>query len=128
MRVFKTRLFAEWANKEGVSDDILWSAIVEMEHGLIDASLGGNVYKKRIAMKDRGRRGGARTLIATRFKETAFFMYGFAKNVRTNISKKERKALKMLAQQLLAYSTSGLEKAMMVGEFFEVKVDEENNS
>jgi len=99
-----------------------------MEQGLIDVNLGGNVYKKRVAIKGRSKRGGVRTLIATRFEETIFYMYGFAKNARANISKKELKALKILAEQLLSYSGKGIDKAIVAREFIEVKSDEENNS
>lgn len=128
MRIIKTKNFSGWAVDEGVTDRTLWNAISEMEQGLIDANLGGNVYKKRVAIKKRGKRGGIRTLIATRFKGTAFFVYGFSKNTRTNISKKELKALKMLAEQLLGYSGKGIDKAIIAGEFIEVKSDEESNS
>ena len=128
MRVIKTKDFSEWADDEGLTDKVLWDVVVEMEQGLIGANLGGNVYKKRISIKGRGKRGGARTLVATRFKDTAFYMYGFSKNVRTNISKKELKALKMLAEQLLGYSGKGIDKAITAGEFIEVENYEENNS
>jgi hypothetical protein len=37
-----------------------------MEQGLIDADLGGGLFKKRIALPGRGKSGGARTLIATK--------------------------------------------------------------
>jgi len=47
MHIFKTRLFAKWAHKENVSDASLFQAIQEMERGIIDADLGGYVYKKR---------------------------------------------------------------------------------
>ena len=128
MRVIKTRSFAEWADNEGLTDKALWSAVLEMEQGLVDVNLGGNVYKKRIAIKGAGKRGGARTLIATRFKGTIFYMYGFSKNMRTNISKKELKALKMLAEQLLSYSGKGIDKAIIAREFIEVESNEKNNS
>jgi hypothetical protein len=49
MRIFKTRLFAKWARKEKLTDRLLQQAIHEMEQGLLDADLGGCVYKKRIA-------------------------------------------------------------------------------
>lgn len=47
MRVFKTRIFARWADKEGVSDEALLAAMDEINRGLIDANLGGHVFKKR---------------------------------------------------------------------------------
>ena len=47
MQAFKTRVFARWASCEGLGDDALASAVIEMEHGLIDAKLGGQVVKSR---------------------------------------------------------------------------------
>jgi len=97
MRIFKTRLFSKWARQEGILDDSLRRAICEMDEGLIDANLGSSVYKKRIAVDGRGKRGGVRTLLAYKLEDGAFFIYGFAKNARGNISSKELKALKQLA-------------------------------
>jgi hypothetical protein len=47
--------------------------------GLIDADLGGHIVKKRVALPGRGKSGGARTLLAYRLGDRAFFVYGFAK-------------------------------------------------
>ena len=82
MHAFKTRTFARWADRNGVNDQALAAAAAEMERGLIDARLGGQVVKKRVALPDRGKRGGARTLVAFKRGEKAFFVYGFAKNER----------------------------------------------
>ncbi|STX52141.1 Uncharacterized protein conserved in bacteria [Legionella busanensis] len=65
-----------------------------MNKGLFDANLGGNVYKKRIPLDNKGKRGGARTIVAFRFNNKAFFIYSFAKNKKANITDKELKALK----------------------------------
>lgn len=89
MQAFKTKIFARWARSEGLGDDTLASAIAEMERGLIDAKLGGHIVKKRVGMSGRGKRGGIRTLVAYHQGKKAFFVYGFAKNVRGNISDKE---------------------------------------
>ncbi len=68
----------------------------------------------------RGKRGGARTLIAFRQGEKAFFMYGYPKNERANIDSDELKALRFLAKELLGYSPQGLVKAIRAGELIEV--------
>ena len=47
-RVFKTRYFTRWMRKTGLSDDALCAAVAEMAHGLVDADLGGGVFKKRV--------------------------------------------------------------------------------
>ncbi len=48
MRIFKSRTFEKWAKKQGLTDEDLKKAVLEIENGLIDANLGGNVYKKHI--------------------------------------------------------------------------------
>ena len=57
-RVFKTRQFAKWMRKTDLTDDALCLAVSEMVSGLVDADLGGDVLKKRVALPGRGKRGG----------------------------------------------------------------------
>ena len=125
MQIFKTKLFSRWAEKEGLTDEALQAAVEELENGLVDADLGGHVYKKRVSLAGRGKRGGARTLIAFRIGEKAFFLYGFAKNVRSNISDKDLKALRLLAGVLLNYTDAALTKAVKAGELIEVVNNDE---
>jgi hypothetical protein len=42
---YKNKEFSKWAKKEGLSDALLLAALDEMEHGLVEADLGGNVFK-----------------------------------------------------------------------------------
>ena len=86
MRIFKTRYFERWMQKSGLSDDALLNAVAEMERGLIDADLGGGIFKKRIALPNRGKSGSVRTLIATNKNDRWFFVLGFEKNQRDNIN------------------------------------------
>lgn len=124
MRVFKTRWFARWAEKEGVTDAALLDAVDEMNRGLIDASLGGQVFKKRVGIDGRGKSGGLRTLLAFRVGDRAFFVFGFAKNVRVNVSEKELRALKLMASELLGSDARALLKDLRAGELYEVESDE----
>jgi hypothetical protein len=123
-RIFKTKGFYYWAIKEGLSDGALRSAVSEMEAGLLDANLGSFVYKKRVALPGRGKRGGARTLVAFKREDKAFFIYGFAKNQQANVMQNELKALKLLATQLLNYTDEALTIAMNKNELLEVSNDE----
>jgi len=125
MQAFKTRTFAKWANGTGLDDDALAMALAEMDRGLIDARLGGEVVKKRLALRGRGKRGGVRTLVAFRQDEKAFFIFGFAKNDRANISNDELRALKFLAKELLNYSATSLTKALQTGELIEIEVNDD---
>lgn len=64
MRVFKTKWFTRYATRENIDDDSLKDTIKRVEKGLMDAELGGNLIKIRIARKGQGRSSGYRTLIA----------------------------------------------------------------
>lgn len=98
--------------KNDIVDASLVKAVGEMEAGLIDAELGGSLYKKRIALSGMGKRGGVRTIIATLFKEKWFFLYGFNKNEKASISAKEKRTLTKLAEQFLRYSDEELNKVI----------------
>ncbi|MCW5700805.1 MAG: type II toxin-antitoxin system RelE/ParE family toxin, partial [Rhodospirillales bacterium] len=63
MRVFKTKPFARFADREGIADAELREAILRAEDGLIDADLGGGVIKQRIARKGQGKSGGFRSIV-----------------------------------------------------------------
>jgi hypothetical protein len=52
-----------------------------------------------------------------------FFVYGFAKNVRSNIKPNELEALKAYAAILLSYSERDLDKAVKTGALNEVEND-----
>lgn len=81
------------------------------------------MVKKRVAVGGRGKSGGVRTLLAYKVDDKAFFVYGFAKNARANISANELKALKRLAKELLGYSDKALTEAIKHGALFEVESD-----
>ena len=48
--VFKTRHFARWMRKTELTNEALCEAVREMLLGLVDADLGGHVFKKRVAL------------------------------------------------------------------------------
>jgi hypothetical protein len=125
VQLFKTKAFSRWARVEGLGDDALAAAVFEIEAGLIDAELGGQVVKKRVALPGRGRRGGTRTLVAFKQAEKAFFIYGFSKTERANISALELSALKLLAKELLGYPQRILAKAIQTGDLIGIRVDDD---
>ena len=108
-RVFKTRHFSRWMRKTDLIDDALCAAVSEMVAGLIDAELGGGVVKKRIALPGRGKSGVTRTLVATNKDNRWFFVFGFEKNERANINKKELEALQDIASDLLRLNSNQLD-------------------
>jgi hypothetical protein len=118
-----TKAFERWRAKEGLSHRALCKAMDELERGLIDANLGGGLYKKRASRIGTGKSGGYRTLIAARFRDRAIFVFGFAKNERDNIDRHEERALKAYAAQLLGYDASEVARAVKAGEWIRLRCD-----
>ncbi|MBU4610841.1 type II toxin-antitoxin system RelE/ParE family toxin [Achromobacter sp. GG226] len=61
-----------------------------------------------------------RTLLATRLADTWFFLIGFAKNDRANITNAELQALRALADELLPLSPAQLALAAHAGTLLEI--------
>jgi len=91
-----------------------------MSQGLIDADLGGGVVKKRVGLAGRGKRSGARTLVATNKGSRWFFLFGFEKNERANISAEEKEALQTIAQDLLSRTAKELDAQVGEGTLQEI--------
>ena len=124
-RVFRTRSFTRWMRKAGLTDEVLCVAVSEMAQGLIDADLGGHLVKKRLALPGQDKRGGARTIVATKMADRWFFVLGFAKNERANIEAAELKALQELAKHYLGFDDLQIEQAIDSGVLTEVRHDDE---
>jgi hypothetical protein len=106
--------------KLSLSDTLLYFAVTEMEAGLIDANLGGGIVKKRIRLAGISKRGGARTIVATNFGNRWFFLYGFGKNERSNISKRELRLFQEVAKDLIELDDRQIAIALSAGEIEEV--------
>jgi len=113
--------------KTELTDAGLCQAVEEMAAGLIDADLGGGVVKKRVGLGNRGKRGGARTWIATNKGDRGFFVYGFEKNERANIDDEEREALRDLAADLLARPARPLDESAADGALQEICHDNQSS-
>ena len=123
-RIFRTRYFSRWMRKAKLADNALCMAVAEMENGLIDADLGGGVMKKRVALPGREKSGSTRTLVATNKGDRWFFLFGFEKNERANITVEELEALKGLAKQLLDRTQDQLDEAILDGSLQEICHDQ----
>jgi hypothetical protein len=119
-RVFKTRHFARWMRKTALTDPALCCAVREMAAGLVDADLGGGVVKKRIGLPGRGKKGSVRTIVATRRAGLSFFVHGFAKSERENITSDELAQLRGLSGELLTLSPGALDVALIDGALEEI--------
>ena len=119
-RVLKTPVFNRWMRKADLTDQALSKATDEMKNGLIDADLGGGILKKRVPLPGRGKRGAARTLLATNRKGRWIFLFGFQKNDRENISGHELEALQELSSDLMGFSEAEIDLAVARHELLEV--------
>ena len=124
MRVFVTKIFAQFARKERLDDARLCEAVTRAERGSVDAELGGNLIKQRVARPGAGRSGGYRTVIAYRAARRSVFLYGFAKSQRDNIDDRELDDLKKLARHYLSYTDEQIATAMNERELREVCCDD----
>ena len=111
--------------KTELIDQAFCVSVVEMASGLIDGDLGGGVFKKRIPLPGRGKRGGARTLVATNLGNRWFFVFGFEKNERANVSAAELGAMQLIAADLLGLSSSALDAHVLSGALVEICHDRE---
>ena len=116
-----TRHFSKWASKQKISQDDLSLALTEVQAGNFEASLGGHIYKKRIKFKGQGKSGSGRTIICYKKRDRAIFIHGFAKNQKSNLSKKESDIFKELSKILLNLSTKEVSIAINNGDIIEVK-------
>lgn len=123
MRVFKTKSFTRYAMHENIDDDSLKEAIKRIEKGLVDADLGANLIKIRIARKGQGRSSGYRTLIAYKKNKRAVFLYGFAKSERENVDKDELISLKEIATAWIKASDQKISDALSNGLLKEVNYE-----
>ena len=120
MDVYKTKYFERWQKKSPVTDEFLCQAVKEMVEGIYDADLGQGLYKKRVAIENKGKRAGARTLLATNLDNKWFFVFGFKKSEKANIKTKEKEALQTLAQQFLALTEHELRLFVEDGRLLEI--------
>lgn len=95
--------------------------MTEVQAGKFDANLGGNVYKKRIRFDGKGKSGSGRTIICYKKGDIAIFVHGFAKNEKSNLSKKELLAFKEFSKVLLGLSKEKIVTALDNRDFIEVK-------
>jgi hypothetical protein len=121
VRIFKNAWFRRFARRERISDQTLRSAVANAEKGIIDADLGGNVIKQRIARPGQGKSGGYRALIVFKKGDRAFFVYGYAKNELSNIDQGETDAFKRATKELLGLSDEQIQRLIEKEALTEVK-------
>lgn len=121
MSVYATKEFARFARKAGIANPRLVEASDDVVAGRFDADLGGGVFKQRVAREGGGKSGGFRTIIVFKVGGHSFFVHGFAKSEKANVSAKELKALKALAALLTGLSAEAIDTAVTAGELVELE-------
>lgn len=126
MRIFKNKWFQRWARKEGVSDAALCEAAREVVAGVVDADLGGGLFKKRLARAGGGKSGGYRLLLGYRKPNVAriVFVFAFAKSERANITKSEEAPLRMVAELFFSASDEEINNLLEDCKAWEVNENE----
>lgn len=124
--ILKRKDFARWQKKEGLPDAALLNAVEEMAIGLVDADLGGLLYKKRVARAGSGKSGGYRTLLAARIGERYVFLHGFPKSEKANITQDEKKALQFAGKVFLDLTGEALEQALESGVLIKVQCEQDH--
>ena len=74
-----------------------------------------------MSASSRGKRGGARTIVAFMSSRHTLFMYGFLKNERADIDPTELRGLKQFAGYLLGLENRDIAELISNEELFEVK-------
>ncbi len=103
---YKLKDFAKWAKKESISDDELAAVASEMSRGLLGDRLGAHIYKKRIRVEGRGKRGGARAIVLYKDQDVTLFLYGYLKNDQADLSQNEEKQLRLFASEFMRLSSA----------------------
>jgi hypothetical protein len=124
MRVFKTKWFIRYAQRERIKDASLAESVAPAERGIIDGDLRGGLIKQRVARPGQGRSGGYRTLIAYRSGDCAVFLYAFAKSERENIEDDELASLREIAAAWLKADGAALQRQVSEGLAMEVDYDQ----
>lgn len=126
MRVFKNKWFNHWTRHEEIADAVLLKAAEEIAGGLVEADLGGGLFKKRLPRQGGGKSGGYRVLVGYKKPnaERIIFLYAFAKSDKANISDREKSALIFAAESFVSATDERVAVLLSTNVIWEVKIDE----
>lgn len=123
MKIYLLPTFDKWAKKEKVTYNDLSEMANEVVNGLHDGDLGAGCYKKRIAIKGRGKRSGARTIVSYKIDNFIIYIYAYAKNAKSTLTPTEQTALKMYSRDvLMKLTTKDIQRLLDNDELVEVVV------
>ena len=93
---------------------------------MIDADLGGFLYKKRVARPSGGKSAGYRTLLSAKMGDRYVFLHGFPKSSKANITQDEKRALQFAGKVFLELSVEALSLALKSGVLQEVHCEQDH--
>lgn len=121
LKIYMVKAFQKWFRKQCVDNDTLFKVVQEIQDGLVDADLGNFLYKKRISISGRGKRAGARILVAYKENDKIFFLHGFAKNEKGNVTNQEKRALYEYVNMYMGFNDYQLNESIKKGELLEIQ-------
>ena len=119
-----TKWFYKWAKKSKLKDQDLLDTVDNLINGLSTADLGSNLFKVRVKREHSGKSSGFRTIVVYKENEKVIFLYGFGKNEKENISKKELLYFKKLGNDFLALDENQIKQLIETKSLFEIRVIE----
>ncbi|MES2307987.1 MAG: type II toxin-antitoxin system RelE/ParE family toxin [Verrucomicrobiota bacterium] len=120
LRVFKTKWFHRFSKKESISDEKIDQTIRDILQGKIDGDYRGGLVKQRLARDNQGKSGGYRIIVLFQVKHRMFFVFGFAKSDRENITSMEEEGFRKLASYYFPLSDKELEMLISTDELTEI--------
>lgn len=120
MKKLKTKWFNKWARKQKISDIRLLRAIEDMQNNLSSVSLGGGLFKVRVASENSGKSASYRTIVVYKEDDRAVMVYGFMKKEQDNLSSDELKSFKTLSKDILSLNDVSLTGAIEKNVFVEI--------
>ena len=90
LRLILTKPVKKWLDKEkDIQEEDLIIASSEVIDGVFEASLGGNLYKKRISNNsNQGKSGGSRLIVGYKQGNNFYILFVFNKNESDNYQRK----------------------------------------
>ena len=125
MYSLKSKWFAKWAKKQGISDVHLLGVLVDMQANLSSVSLGGGLFKVRVASLDAGKSSAFRTIIVYRKNDRAVLVYGFSKKEQDSLNQSELKAFKKMSKDILNLTDKEIKIAIDKKVFMEIGEENE---
>lgn len=121
MRIFLVRGFVQFIWKSRIPEAGLLDLTHRANLGIVDADLGGGLIKLWIARPGSGRSGGYRTILAYRYKDRAFFLYGYAKNTQSDVGPDDLALFRELGAFYINASEEQIERLVEMGDIAELR-------